>query len=361
MTATVAPIRLAIAGIGNNILALCQGVAYYKGHRENRDAELVGIARSFIGGLHVSDVAFVCGFDIDEAKIGKPIHDAIFLGENNYPRLSVELDRKSGQVYKGLLNVAFDKKEIRRIADILIESKAEVLLYSLPTGLQLAAEAYAEAALLAGVAFVNCTPELVARKPELLARYESAKVPMVGDDLASHIGTSIVHRTLLGLLQERGISLTSSYQLNMGGNADFKNLREVGASKRESKMNALAQEGVDVSKVEVIPSAGFISHLCDNKVAYLNIEGAGWAGTPISIDLKLKVQDSSNAAGVIIDLIRIAAVSLRRREGGFPAAAARILKSPPGGHPRFADELIAASFAALDVAKHGESNRADAS
>lgn len=348
MTRSSPPLRLAVAGIGNNILALYQGAAFYRRFRDAPDAALVGIARPFIGGLHVSDVRFVAGFDIDPAKIGHAMHQAIFLGENNYPRLDVALDSDGGLVHAGLASTGSDEAEIRRIADVLIAAQAEVLLYSLPTGLQQAADAYAEAALLAGVAFVNCTPEVVARNPDTLARFAAAQVPMVGDDLASHIGTSIVHRTLLGLLNDRGITLTSSYQLNMGGNADFKNLREAGASKRQSKMNALAQEGVDVSNVEVIPSAGFIAHLRDNKVAYLNVEGAGWANTPISIDLKLKVQDSSNAAGVIIDLIRIAAISLRRREGGFPAAAARILKSPPGGHPLFPDERIAASFASLD-------------
>lgn len=358
MTANVEPLRLAVAGIGNNILALCQGTAYYRAHKNNHDIDLVGIARSFIGGLHVSDVAFVTGFDVAPEKVGKSIHEAIFLGENNYPRLNVVIDSNTGIVHHGLGNTSPNKADIQRIADILVKSKSEVLLYSLPTGLQLAAEAYAEAALLAGVAFVNCTPEVVARNPDILDRYKNANIPMLGDDLASHIGTSIVHRTLLGLLRERGITLTSSYQLNMGGNADFKNLREAGASKRESKMNALAQEGVDVSKVEVIPSAGFISHLRDNKVAYLNVEGAGWAGTPISIDLKLKVQDSSNAAGVIIDLIRIAAVSLRRIEGGFPAAAARILKSPPGGHPLFPDDRITMSFASFETSKSDQTQQA---
>lgn len=349
MSTSIDPVRLAVAGIGNNILALCQGVAFYKPFKGSDNSELVGIARPFIGPLHVSDITFVVGFDVDEDKVGLPVHEAIFRGENNYPRLAVDVDANTGPVHKGLSNGEPDPADIRRVAELLKASGAEVLLYSLPTGLQHAANAYAEAALEAGVAFVNCTPETVARNPETLRRFEEAGVPMVGDDLASHIGTSIVHRTLLGLLNERGISLSTSYQLNLGGNADFKNLREVGASKRQSKMNALAQDGVDVSKVEVIPSAGFVSHLCDNKVAYLNIEGAGWAGTPISIDLKLKVQDSSNAAGVIIDLIRIAAVTRRRQEGGFPPAAARILKSPPGGHPLFPDERIAASFDQLNT------------
>jgi myo-inositol-1-phosphate synthase len=164
-----------------------------------------------------------------------------------------------------------------------------------------------------------------------------------------------VHRALLGLLSDRGLTLTSSYQLNLGGNEDFKNLRVVGESKRASKLNALAQEGVDTSKVEVIPSAGFVAHLHDHKVGMLNIEAVGWAGTPASVDLKLKVQDSSNAAGVIIDLIRIGAAAKRRGLGGFPAAAARILKSPAGGHPSFTEAMIEASLHNLDPAGEARS------
>jgi myo-inositol-1-phosphate synthase len=144
--------------------------------------------------------------------------------------------------------------------------------------------------------------------------------------------------------------LRSSYQLNFGGNEDFRNLREQGASKQQSKINALAQEGVDTSKVEVIPSAGFIGQLQDNKVAIVNVEGQGWAGTPITLDLKLKVQDSSNAAGVIIDLIRIAAAAHRAGIGGFSAAAVSVLKSPAGGHGSYTAEDIADSQRTLDAA-----------
>jgi myo-inositol-1-phosphate synthase len=241
-----------------------------------------------------------------------------------------------------------DGRAFQRVVSRLREAQAEVLLYSLPTGLQWAATAYARAALEAGVAFVNCTPEIVARSPELLAEFAAAGVPLIGDDLASHLGTSVVHRALLGLLAERGLSLASSYQLNIGGNEDFRNLRERGASKRQSKLNALAQEGVDTTKVEVIPSAGYVSHLRDHKVAILNIEGLGWAGTPVSVDLKLKVQDSSNAAGVIIDLIRIAAAAGRDRRGGFAAAAVGVLKSPAGGHPSYTGQDIARSFQELE-------------
>ena len=345
-------VRLACAGIGNNILALYQGVPFYAQRREQ--SELVGIARPSIGGIHVGDIDFVAGFDVSPEKVGEALHDAIFRGTNNYPRLAIDLPPSKVIVKKGLAYedyLSAPEQHIRRIADVLVESGAEVLLYSLPTGLQWAADAYAEAALLAKAAFVNCTPEVVGRNPDTLMRYTAAGVPLVGDDLASHLGTSIVHRTLLALLNDRGITLDSSYQLNLGGNADFKNLREAGASKQQSKLNALAQEGVDITRVEVIPSAGFVSSLQDNKVAYLNIEGRGWAGTPVALDMKLKVQDSSNAAGVIIDLIRIGAASKRRQVGGFPTAAARLLKSPPTGHLAYPDEKIEAAFNELQATR----------
>ncbi|MFE0425825.1 inositol-3-phosphate synthase [Streptomyces sp. NPDC058953] len=299
----------------------------------------------------MSDISFVAAFDIHPNKKGRPFTEAVLAEPNNYPRLDVELPQVPVTVQPGLAreeDTEPSSEAFRAVVDQLRESGAEVLLYSLPTGLQRTAEAYARAALEAGVAFVNCTPEVVARSPEILTAYEDAKVTLVGDDLASHLGTSVVHRALLGLLSERGLTLSSSYQLNLGGNEDFRNLREHGASKQQSKLNALAQEGVDTSNVEVIPSAGFIPHLGDNKVAMLNIEGLGWAGTPVSLDLKLKVQDSSNAAGVIIDLIRIAAASARLNRAGFPAAAVPVLKSPVGGHPKYSAADIEEGFRQLD-------------
>ncbi|KTT96477.1 myo-inositol-1-phosphate synthase [Sphingomonas sanguinis] len=341
-------LKLAVAGVGNNITALMQGVSFYK---DQRTADcLVGIKNPFIGSLHVSDIDFVAAFDIDDKKIGASLDQAIFAGTNNYPMLDVHLDQSPCRVVKGIRMSGNCLSNMEQVVDTLRESGAEVLLYSLPTGLQWAADAYAAAALEAGVAFVNCTPEVVSRNADTLGKFKEAGIPLLGDDLASHLGSSVVHRVLLRLLAERGITLTSSYQLNLGGNADFANLRVAGASKHQSKLNALAQDGVDTSAVEVIPSAGFLKQLNDNKVGYFNIEGAGWAGTPVSLDLKLKVQDSSNAAGVIIDLIRVAAISLRLGKGGFNPAAVPCLKSPPGGHPHFSDDEIANSLAELSAA-----------
>ncbi|WP_285499902.1 hypothetical protein [Actinokineospora sp. NBRC 105648] len=346
------PLRLAVAGVGNNISALFQGAEYYR----RADAEGItedsfpGIRLPRVAGLGVSDLRFVAAFDVHPAKVGAAFTDAVLCPPNNYPRLDVELPEVDVVVDEGMRvadsepgSAAFD-----RVVERLRQSRAEVLLYSLPTGLQKTATAYARAALAAGVAAVNCTPELMARDPELLADFERAGVPLIGDDLASQFGTSVVHRALLGLLAARGITLVSSYQLNFGGNEDFRNLRDQGASKQQSKLNALAQDGVDTSRVEVIPSAGFIGQLKDNKVAVLNLEGRGWAGTPVSLDLKLKVQDSSNASGVIIDLVRIAAAALRSGIGGFCPAAAGVLKSPAGGHGAHSPEVVAASLRALD-------------
>ncbi|GAU66482.1 myo-inositol-1-phosphate synthase [Streptomyces sp. NBRC 110611] len=346
-------IRLAVAGVGNNISALFQGAELYRKLSAEgvSESDFPGVKRPRIGGISVSDLSFVAAFDIHPNKSGRPFNEAVLAEPNNYPRLDVELPQVPVTVQPGLAREEHAEptsEQFRTVVEQLRESRAEVLLYSLPTGLQWAAEAYARAALEAGVAFVNCTPEVVARSPQLLAAYEEAKVPLVGDDLASHFGTSVVHRALLGLLSERGLTLDSSYQLNLGGNEDFRNLREQGGSKRQSKLNALAQEGVDTSNVEVIPSAGYVPHLRDHKVAMLNIEGLGWAGTPVSLDLKLKVQDSSNAAGVIIDLIRIAAASSRLNRGGFPVAAVRVLKSPAGGHPKYTAEDVEEGFRKLD-------------
>ncbi|MDF5751639.1 inositol-3-phosphate synthase [Spongiactinospora sp. TRM90649] len=339
------PVRLAVAGVGNNISALLQGVHLYREMiGKTGEDGLPGIRRPRIGGIGVGDVRFVAAYDVHPGKIGQDLREGAFAPPNNYPALDVEVPPQGVQVEKGIDAQTGEGAE--RVVKSLADAGAEVLLYSLPTGLQRAADAYAQAAVDAGVAFVNCTPEPVARNPETMARFEAAGLPLVGDDLASHLGASVVHRTLLILLAERGLTLNSSYQLNFGGNEDFRNLRDHGGSKRQSKLNALAAGQVVLDAVEVIPSAGHIAHLRDNKVAVINIEAVGWAGTPISVDLKLKVQDSSNAAGVIIDLIRIAGVCRRLGLAGFPAAAATVLKSPAGGHVK--PEAAEAACAELD-------------
>ena len=328
------PLKLAVAGIGNNISALVQGVEYYRRLiRAGADAAtLPGIRRPTIHGITAWDIEFVCAFDTDERKVGLPLFEAATTHPNNYPILVSECSSISPGVLQGLSQSSDGRLENgAHVTEALAASQAEVLLYSLPTGLQWAAEAYAECALQAGVGFVNCTPEAVGRNSDLLARFSRKGLPLVGDDLASHLGSSVLHREVLGLLDRRGLDLVSSYQVNLGGNEDFRNLLRNPASKKQSKANAIATTVPELAeKIEVVPSGGYIPHLNDNKVAYMNVEAVGWGGTAISVDLKLRVQDSSNAAGVIVDLVRFAGAAKRVNEGGFPVEAAELLKSPPG-------------------------------
>ncbi|MFS8184744.1 hypothetical protein ACMG4P_24745 [Pseudovibrio denitrificans] len=340
-------IRLYVAGLGNNISALVQGMSYYQSLEPN--GHQPGIRNRKIGGLKVYDLEIVGAFDIQEDKIGKPVNEAIFTPPNNYINLGLDLPASDSVVENGLILRNGVVTGHEKVVTALKQTKAEVLLYSLPTGLQWAADEYAKCALEAGVGLVNCTPEVIARNENTLKAFEDAGLALIGDDLASHLGTSTLHRELLSVLLRRGLTLESTYQLNMGGNEDFRNLREVGASKEISKKNALAQEGLDLEAVDVIPSAGFIKSLNDRKVAYVNVVARGWANTPINVDLKLEVQDSSNAAGVIIDLVRIAGCSQRAGKSGFNLAAASFLKSPPSGHSSNEKELELAAFQELNA------------
>lgn len=322
--------RVALAGIGNNVSALVQGVYYYCALLvREADAELPGIRRPVIDGLGVGDLEFVAGFDIAASKVGKDLSEAILAEPNSYLRLDVELPELGVIVEPGITEAGDGDEQIARVAESLAGSGAEVLLYALPTGRQWAADAYAEAALQAGVGYINTTSDVVARNPRTLSRFVDAGLPLIGDDLASHFGTSVVHKTLLNLLEERGLTLVSSYQFNLGGNQDFKNLRDNDSAKRQSKLNALSGEEPTLDKVHMMPF-GYVPQLHDQKIAHVNIEGLGWAGMPVSIDVKLEVYDSSGAAGVTIDLIRYAAVARRAGHGGFVARAEGLLKSPPG-------------------------------
>ncbi|MET7969387.1 inositol-3-phosphate synthase [Micromonospora sp. NPDC005305] len=305
--------KVAVVGVGNNTSALVQGINFYR-----HTGSLVGIHRSELAGLGVGDIDVVAAFAISEAKVGRDLHEAIFLPPNNFPRLDADLLPSGVTVQRGLV----DATEIERVAHAL--KGAEVLLYSAPSGRPETARAYAEAALLAGVAFVNTTSDAVAREASLLERFEAAGLPLLGDDLASQFGTSVVHHALLRLLEERGLTLVSSYQVNLGGTEDFRNLVENPNTKKQSKLNAVGSD-----KVQMAP-LGYLPHLGSQKIAHLNVEAQGWGGTAVSLDVRLRVHDPSGAAGVNIDLIRMAAAALRAGRGGYLSEAAALLKSPPG-------------------------------
>jgi myo-inositol-1-phosphate synthase len=310
--------KVAVVGVGNNISALVQGISFYRA-----SGSLVGICRPVVDGLGVGDIDFVAAFAISADKVGKDLTEAIFMAPNNFPRLETELPPSGVRVERGLTGAT----EVDRIAKAL--AGAEVVLYAAPSGRPEVAWAYAEAALRAGVAFINTTSDVVARDPQWIERFEAAGLPLLGDDLTSQFGTSIVHRTLLRLLEERGLTLVSSYQVNLGGTEDFRNLAQNGSGKRQSKLNALNSNQSTVDKVQMAP-LGYLSQLKSEKVAYLNIEAQGWGETSVSLDVKLKVHDPSGAAGVTIDLIRMAVSALRDERGGYAAQAATLLKSPPG-------------------------------
>ena len=313
-------VKVAVVGVGNNVSALVQGIA-----RHRATGSLVGIRRPVLDGLGVADIDFVAAFATSPEKIGTDLCEAIFLPPNNYPRLTSELPRSGVTVRRGLTGP--DRSGVERVAGDL--AGAEVVLYAAPSGRLETAHAYAEAALRAGAAFVNTTSDAVARDPRLLERYAAAGLPLLGDDLASQFGTSVVHHALLRLLEERGLTLTSSYQVNLGGTEDFRNLTENSNTKHQSKLNALASEGPAADRVQVAP-LGYLPHLKSHKVAHINIEAQAWGETSVSVDVKLKVHDPSGAAGVNVDLIRMAASALRQRRGGYPAEATPLLKSPPG-------------------------------
>jgi myo-inositol-1-phosphate synthase len=327
----VHPLRLAVAGVGNNISALLQGFHYYRQslEREGSDAELPGVTHPNLEGFGVTDVEIVAAFDVQPAKIGTDVAEAIFTAPNNYPKIGADIPPTGACVSQGLVLEGGQIRNLESVVNLLESSRAEVLLYSLPTGLQWALDGYCECAAAAGTGLVNCTPESAAKNARLMELFSAKRLPLIGDDLASQFGASIVHRTLLSMLLERGLDLVSSYQLNIGGNEDFRNLRDHGGSKLNSKIRALNLQNGAHNRVEVIPSAGYLTQLRDNKISMMNVEGRGWGGTPVSIDLRLKVQDSSNAAGVIIDLIRIAGAAHRDGRAGFIEKARSLLKSPP--------------------------------
>jgi myo-inositol-1-phosphate synthase len=306
-------VKIAVVGVGNNTSALVQGIAFYNG-----TGSTVGLHRPEIGGLTVGDIKVVAAFAVSPAKVGRDLHDAIFEPPNNFPRLEAALDPSGVTVRRGLVDTA----GIDLVAGAL--NGAEVLLYSAPSGRPGIATAYAEAALEAGVAFVNTTSDPIARDPAVLDRFERAGLPLIGDDLASQFGSSVLHRALLRLIEERGLALTSSYQVNLGGTEDFRNLVENPSTKKQSKMNAVGSELVHMAPLAYVP------HLRSEKITHIDVEARGWAGTTVSLDVRLRVHDPSGAAGVNVDLVRLAALARRAGRGGYVTEAGSLLKSPPG-------------------------------
>ncbi|HEX8771581.1 MAG TPA: inositol-3-phosphate synthase [Acidimicrobiales bacterium] len=358
MTEPPNKIRVAIAGVGNCASSLIQGIEYY------RDADptdtVPGLMHVALGGYHVGDVEVVAAFDVDAAKVGLDVGKAIFSGQNNTIRFAavgeLGITVQRGPTFDGLGKYYRQTVEESPEAPVdvtaaLRAANVDVLIAYLPVGSEEAQKHYAQACLDAGVAFVNAIPVFIASDPEWAARFAEAGVPIVGDDIKSQVGATIVHRILARLFEERGLVLDRTYQLNVGGNMDFKNMleRERLESKKISKTQAVTSQidnGIAADDVHIGPS-DHVPWLEDRKWAYVRLEGRNFGDVPLNIELKLEVWDSPNSAGVIIDAIRCAKLALDRGVGGpLIAPSAYFMKSPPAQYHddearRMLEEFIA--------------------
>ncbi|MDQ0824945.1 myo-inositol-1-phosphate synthase [Arthrobacter sp. B2I5] len=342
------PIRVAIVGVGNCAASLVQGVQYYK---DADPAETVpGLMHVEFGQYHVGDVQFVAAFDVDGKKVGVDLSDAILASENNtikiadVPPTGVTVQR--GHTLDGLgkyylETIEESTEEPVDVVQALKDAEVDVLVCYLPVGSQEAAEFYAQAAIDAGVAFVNALPVFIAGTKEWADKFTAAGVPIVGDDIKSQIGATITHRVMAKLFEDRGVTLDRTYQLNVGGNMDFKNMleRDRLESKKISKTQAVTSnvEAELAAKDVHIGPSDYVQWLDDRKWAFVRLEGRNFGDAPVSLEYKLEVWDSPNSAGVIIDAIRAAKIGLDRGIGGpLLSASSYFMKSPP---EQFNDDL----------------------
>ena len=337
-------IRIAIAGVGNCASSLVQGISWYAG----RD-DAVGLMYPVIGGYRAGDVEVVAAFDVDARKVGRPLEEAIFAPPNNTkifcpdPR-PTGVTVRMGEIHDGVPphmapyppHQRFEPAAAKPVdvARVLRDSGAEVLVSYMPVGSQTATEYYARACLESGVSFVNCVPVFVVSDPAWAAQFTRAGIPCVGDDIKAQVGATITHRTLARLFADRGVRIDSTYQINTGGNTDFLNMlnRDRLASKKVSKTEAV-QSQLDVplepDQIHIGPS-DFVPFQKDNKVCFLRIEGTGFGGVPMHLELRLSVEDSPNSAGVVIDAIRCCKLA---RDAGMAGpidpVCAWTMKHPP--------------------------------
>src|SRR5687767_15568276 len=334
-------VKVAIVGVGNCAASLVQGVHYYRDADEA--ASVPGLMHVRFGDYHVSDIEFVAAFDVDAKKVGRDLSEAIVASENNtikicdVPPLGVIVQRGTtldglGKYYRETIEES-DEEPVDVVA-ALRESRADVLVCYLPVGSEDAARFYAQCALDAGVAFVNALPVFIAGTPEWAKKFEDAGVPIVGDDIKSQVGATITHRVLAKLFEDRGVILDRTYQLNVGGNMDFKNMleRDRLESKKISKTQAVTSNlGHDLGAKNVhIGPSDYVQWLDDRKWAYVRLEGRAFGDVPLNLEYKLEVWDSPNSAGIIIDAIRAAKIAMDRGIGGpIVSASSYLMKSPP--------------------------------
>ncbi|HEY0420624.1 MAG TPA: inositol-3-phosphate synthase [Acetobacteraceae bacterium] len=334
-------LRLGIVGVGNCASSLVQGLAHYRDASANEPVP--GLMHADLGGYHVRDIEISAAFDVSAAKVGRDVADALRAPPNNtmefarVPPTGVTVQR--GPTLDGLGRYLREEIEesdapVADVGAVLQESRTDVLVSYLPVGSQRATEWYAERALEAGCAFVNCIPVFIASNPAWRKRFEARRLPIIGDDIKSQVGATIVHRVLANLFRERGVRLDRTYQLNFGGNSDFQNMleRERLESKKISKTQAVTSQ-LDVPlaarDIHVGPS-DYVPWLEDRKFAHIRMEGTAFGGVPLTVELKLEVWDSPNSAGIVIDAVRCAKLALDRGIGGaLTAPSSYFMKSPP--------------------------------
>ncbi len=347
-------IKIAIAGIGNCASSLIQGIEYYRSLKQANDA-VSGLMHYNLGGYLPEDIEVVAAFDVDIRKVNKPLKEAIFARPNctksfyqDIPEYAVKVSM--GDILDGISPHMADYPDERRfipsdekpcdVAAVLRESGAEMLVNYLPVGSENATKYYADACLRAGVGFINCIPVFIASDDVWIKRFQEKGIPIIGDDIKSQIGATIIHRILTKLFMDRGVNISHTYQLNVGGNTDFLNMLNHGRlkSKKVSKTEAVQSQmmrQMTNEDIHIGPS-DYVPWMNDNKVCFLRIEGRGFADIPMHLEMRLSVEDSPNSAGVVIDAIRCCKIAKDRGIGG-------VLLSPSAyfmKHPKvqFSDE-----------------------
>lgn len=334
-------IRVGIVGVGNCASSFVQGLAYYREARGN--APIPGLMNATLGGYAIGDIEISAAFDVASGKVGADVADAILAAPNNTETFAevapTGIRVARGPTLDGIgryaeAGIEEDRSEVADVTRILRETATDILISWLPVGSEQANAWYMERALEAGCGVVNCLPVFIASRPEWERRFAAAGLPIVGDDIKSQVGATIVHRALANLFRERGVRLDRTYQLNIGGNADFRNMleRERLVSKKISKTRAVTSQ-IDIPLAEDdvhIGPSDFVPWLTDRKIAYIRLEGTTFGGVPLNAEVKLDVWDSPNAAGVVVDAVRCVRIAMDRGEGGaLPGPSAAFMKSPP--------------------------------
>jgi len=335
-------VRLAIIGVGNCASSLVQGLEYYKD--ANPEDRVPGLMHVELGGYHVGDVEVVAAFDVDAKKVGKDVSEAIFSEPNNTIRFAADVPPTGVIVQRGHTldglgtyyreTIQESEQQPVDVARVLRDARADVVVSYLPVGSEQAAKHYAQAAIDAGVGYVNCLPAFIASEGEWAKKFADAGVPIIGDDIKSQVGATITHRVLTKLFEDRGVKLNRTYQLNFGGNMDFMNMleRERLTSKKISKTQSVqSQLRRELSKENIhIGPSDYVPWLEDRKWAQIRLEGQSFGDVPLIIELKLEVWDSPNSAGIVIDAVRCVKLAMDRGIAGpLIGPSAYFMKSPP--------------------------------